>query len=137
LARLRNAAGLSQAQLAATLGVSSGRVVRGWESGRFAPRVDQLPGLARALGVPVETVVAAIVGPGASTLRSAQGTRPPGADPVRAIQFHLREVERLARQLADGDGGSASASAPRRADVGVEEDSEPANAEARLPNGEG
>ena len=49
--RLRIAKGLSQARVAAELGVS-GPSISGWESGRARPKHDRLAALAALLGVP-------------------------------------------------------------------------------------
>lgn len=51
LKRLRIAKGLSQARVAAELGVS-GPAISGWESGRARPKHDRLAALAALLGVP-------------------------------------------------------------------------------------
>lgn len=51
LKRLRIAKGLSQADIAAELGVS-GPAISGWESGRARPKHDRLAPLATLLGVP-------------------------------------------------------------------------------------
>jgi transcriptional regulator with XRE-family HTH domain len=51
----RLAAGLTQAQLAATLGTHQS-VVAGWERG-LAPRAYRLPQIAAALGVTVDALV--------------------------------------------------------------------------------
>lgn len=51
LKRLRVAKGLSQAHVAAELGVS-GPAISGWESGRARPKHDRLTALAALLGVP-------------------------------------------------------------------------------------
>jgi transcriptional regulator with XRE-family HTH domain len=52
LKRLRTAKGLSQAHVAAELGVSAPSI-SGWESGRARPKHDRLASLAALLGVPV------------------------------------------------------------------------------------
>lgn len=52
LKRLRMAKGLSQADIAAKLGVS-GPSISGWEKGRARPKEDRLSDLAGLLGVPV------------------------------------------------------------------------------------
>lgn len=52
LKRLRMAKGLSQADIAAKLGVS-GPSISGWEKGRARPKEDRLSDLANLLGVPV------------------------------------------------------------------------------------
>lgn len=104
LARLRAAAGLSQRQLASILGLKSARPVLGWESGEYAPRVEQVPRLARALGVPVAVLLEAVVGAEADAdLTSSQVSRIPDPGVLEAIAYHARELERLARSL-QGDG---------------------------------
>jgi transcriptional regulator with XRE-family HTH domain len=59
LARLREAAGLTQAQLAnkANLSIDT---LRGWEQERSLPRVDDAFRLAKALGVGVEKLIIAV-----------------------------------------------------------------------------
>lgn len=49
---LRKAAGIKQIDFAAELGISPS-VASEWESGRYEPRLSQLPGIAAALGVGV------------------------------------------------------------------------------------
>ena len=56
LARLREAAGLSQSELARALGVQPG-AINHIEAGRVLPRADKLRALALALGVNPEMVV--------------------------------------------------------------------------------
>jgi transcriptional regulator with XRE-family HTH domain len=58
LARLRGAAGLTQAQLAAKANLSLD-TLRGWEQDRTLPRVDDAFRLAQALGVGVERLIVA------------------------------------------------------------------------------
>jgi transcriptional regulator with XRE-family HTH domain len=56
LVALRKAAGLSQAELAKLIGVSS-KTVAYWETSATPPRSDALPALAKALGVRVEDIL--------------------------------------------------------------------------------
>lgn len=78
LRRLREAAGLTQQQLADQAGISK-RTLEGWEQGRNRPRLDVLPALAEALGVAVGALLADLKGPGAKRPRG-RPTRPkPGA----------------------------------------------------------
>ena len=56
LAQLRQAAGLTQAELAAALDVSQ-QIVAFWEFSTRPPRSDLLPKLAHTLGVSVETLL--------------------------------------------------------------------------------
>jgi putative transcriptional regulator len=59
LQRLREQAGLSQAALADKAGVPA-RSIQNWEQGHRAPRAPALLALARALEVPVETLIRAL-----------------------------------------------------------------------------
>ncbi len=52
---LREAAGLTQVQLAAKLDVTPGAVY-GWESGRSEPRASQLRAIARLFGVSMDMI---------------------------------------------------------------------------------
>lgn len=75
LRRLREAAGLTQAELAGRAGVSR-QLVGAVEGGRQLPRVDAGLGLARALHISVESLFA----PGAAEVTSVTGPPPgPGA----------------------------------------------------------
>jgi transcriptional regulator with XRE-family HTH domain len=56
LAHLREAAGLTQVQLAERAGVAID-TLRRWEQGRNLPRIDDAYRLAKALGVPINKVV--------------------------------------------------------------------------------
>lgn len=68
IAEARRDAGLTQADLAATMGVSE-KAVQTWEQGTFTPRPKRLHALAAALGKPVEWFV------------SDAPDAPPGASP--------------------------------------------------------
>ncbi len=70
LAELRQAAGLTQAEVAAALGVPQQNVAF-WEFATKPPRSDVLPQLAKALGVTVE----AILSPGASRVAQRRGPK--------------------------------------------------------------
>src|SRR5262245_42019720 len=61
LQRLREAAGLSQAELAGRAGLSL-RSVQNWEQGHRKPKADALLALSGPLQVPVETLVALVAG---------------------------------------------------------------------------
>ena len=56
LRRAREAAGVSQAQLARVFGLAGGEVVYNWERGHHAPRESLLVELASALGVELITI---------------------------------------------------------------------------------
>jgi DNA-binding XRE family transcriptional regulator len=102
--RLRQNAGLSQAQLAAALGLRSPRAIKAWESGAYAPSMSYAVPLARVLGVPVQEVVEAVAGPdpGADQTLSAATT-----GPVAALVHHLAEATRLARLLQEAQAITA------------------------------
>ena len=61
LQRLREAAGLSQSELAGRAGLSL-RSVQNWEQGHRKPKADALLALSKPLKVPVETLVALVAG---------------------------------------------------------------------------
>ena len=52
----RKAAGISQADVAAALGVTRA-AVNDWEHGRFAPRGKRLPQIAKLLGCTVDEIL--------------------------------------------------------------------------------
>lgn len=60
LKTLREEAGLTQEALAERSGLPL-RSIQNWEQGHRVPRVQALPSLARAMGMPVERLVAGIV----------------------------------------------------------------------------
>lgn len=55
---MRKAAGITQAELAAALGVSQ-TVVSDWESSKKYPSADKLPAIAEALGCTIDALFAA------------------------------------------------------------------------------
>lgn len=113
LARLRVDAGLSQRQLADLLGLTSPRAVKAWEAGDYAPGVAQVPALARALGVSVEAVVAAVVSEDADDERTrAQAARPSPDELLESVELQARALEGLARRLR-GDVAALRRSPPR------------------------
>lgn len=59
LQRLRNIAGLSQAELARLAGIPV-TTLRNWEQDRRQPRLDQAVKLARALNVSVDIIAGAV-----------------------------------------------------------------------------
>ncbi len=61
LHRLREKAGLSQSELAAKAGVPV-RSVQNWEQGHRRPRAEVLLSIAKALGVPVESLLVEMAG---------------------------------------------------------------------------
>ena len=97
LVRLRQNAGLSQAQLAAALGLRSPRAIKAWESGAYAPSISYVLPLARVLGVPVQEVVEAVAGPdpGAWTVHRF----PLPHDRSMSWPHHLAAATRLVRAL--------------------------------------
>ncbi len=97
LRRLREAAGFTQAELAARAGVSR-QLVSAVEAGRHLPRVDAALALAEALG----TDVAALFGTGTGAVDVATGTPPPDGALVRVGRVGDRTV--TAPVGAGGDG---------------------------------
>jgi transcriptional regulator with XRE-family HTH domain len=76
LARLREAAGLTQMQLAQKAEVSVD-TLRHWEQGRHLPRIDDALALADALGVGLEELVLA------SDMKEARSKPAPPAGPKK------------------------------------------------------
>jgi len=74
----RQAAGLTPDQLASELGVSVRTVFR-WEAGDSAPRIDQAPGLARALGIGLEDLFGTHASDGRSVSPGCGNEDGPGA----------------------------------------------------------
>jgi transcriptional regulator with XRE-family HTH domain len=62
LRRLREAVGLSQAELAERAGISVDSI-QNWEQGRSSPRLEALPVLATALNVDVASLIADVSAP--------------------------------------------------------------------------
>ena len=129
LIRLREAAGLTQKQLAMALGLKSDRAVRAWEHGLYAPSIDFVLPLARLFGVPVQDVVEAIAGPDPGAGRSPAGNsrprpglrrhaggrtlappnpeatrRPLPAETLTALTHHITELARLLDDLEAAQG---------------------------------
>jgi transcriptional regulator with XRE-family HTH domain len=86
IAEARRDAGLTQADLAATMGVSVA-AVQTWEQGTFTPRPKRLHALAEALGKPVEWFV--------SEAPDAPGQSPPWHPGVEALLSDAAECARL------------------------------------------
>jgi transcriptional regulator with XRE-family HTH domain len=86
IAALRKAAGLSQAELAHTLGVPQSTVAY-WETSAKPPRSDVLPQMAKALGVRVEDLI--------GSARVAPAGRP---GPVGRLQRALEQAAALPRR---------------------------------------
>jgi len=80
IAELRKDSGITQVQLAKTMGVSQ-QTVASWEVGRRGVPVSVLPALARTLGVSVETLI-------------GEKTQPAKRGPTPKLQ---QQVERLGR----------------------------------------
>jgi transcriptional regulator with XRE-family HTH domain len=78
LKTMRESAGLSQSALAKRAGVPV-RSIQNWEQGHRIPRIDTLPKLAQALGVPVGTLAAGIV-----EEKLGAAPEPPPAGPRKA-----------------------------------------------------
>ena len=102
--RLRRNAGLSQAQLAAALGLSSPRAIKAWESGAYAPSMTYALPLARVLGVPLQEVVEAVAGPDPGADKPLPDTTP---GPMEALVDHLAEATRLARLIQEAQASTA------------------------------
>ena len=113
LVRLRQNAGLSQAQLAAALGLRSPRAIKAWESGAYAPSISYAVPLARVLGVPLQEVVEAVVGPDPEADPSLSDVIP---GPMEALLHHLAEATRLAHLLQEAQASTAR----RERDPGTE-----------------
>jgi transcriptional regulator with XRE-family HTH domain len=60
LKQAREKAGLTQEQLAEKTGLPVGSI-RNWEQGHRVPRLNVVPVLARAVGIPVEKLLVAMV----------------------------------------------------------------------------
>ncbi|MCO5146169.1 MAG: helix-turn-helix domain-containing protein [Aquamicrobium sp.] len=90
LARARNAAGLSAAQLARRVGVQSA-TVQSWEDGRSQPHANRLPTLAGVLNVSL------------SWLLHGVGPAPAEEDPRTAQDLgpQLARLKRLHRETAE------------------------------------
>jgi transcriptional regulator with XRE-family HTH domain len=104
LVRLRQNAGLSQAQLAAALGLSSPRAIKAWESGAYAPSMSHAVPLARVLGVPLQEVIEAVAGPDPGADQTLPDATP---SPMAALVHHLAEATRLARLLQEAQASTA------------------------------
>ena len=104
LVRLRQNAGLSQAQLAAALGLSSSRAIKAWESGAYAPSMSYALPLARVLGVPVQAVVEAVAGPDPGADQTLSDATP---GPMEALVHHLAEATRLVHLLQEAQVSAA------------------------------
>lgn len=61
LKALRVSAGKTQTELAKKLGVSQGALSM-WETGISSPKITDLPKIAEALNVPVETILECFIG---------------------------------------------------------------------------
>lgn len=86
LLRLRNAAGLTQTELADAVSESQANIAF-WERSAKPPRSDVLPRLAHALGVSVEVI-----------LGVQQASLPRRPKPVGEVQRAFEEVRRLPRK---------------------------------------
>lgn len=75
LRRLREAAGLTQTEMAKLAGVPF-RSYQNWEIGTREPRIDALSSLAKACGVPVDE----LLGDGSSKTARAIPSTPPGGE---------------------------------------------------------
>ncbi len=58
---VRKQSGVSQIQMAKKLGISQGAVAM-WETGKRIPKTTDLPKIAEALNVPVETILECFIG---------------------------------------------------------------------------
>lgn len=95
----RQAAGLSQSELAGRAGVSR-QLVGAAESGRHLPRVDAAVALSRAVGVPVESLLA----PQSTDLCGVAGPVPSPGRPVQLGRVGERLVCAPLPPVADGWG---------------------------------
>jgi transcriptional regulator with XRE-family HTH domain len=86
LLALRKSAGLTQAELADFLGVPQGNIAF-WEWSEKPPRSDILPKMAKALGVPIETL---LVGLPRAALVKRSG-------PIGEVQKIFEQVRQLPR----------------------------------------
>lgn len=101
--RLRNQAGLTQAELAEKLGVTKGAVTQ-WENGWTTPRMGMVQKLAGTLGVSIEAVVTEAPEPGMADLAAVWRTMSPeGQETLLAMARALAP-----RYPAEKSGGGAS-----------------------------
>src|SRR6187549_3514867 len=77
LQQLREGAGLSQSELAGRAGVSL-RSIQNWEQGHRRPKAEALLALARALGVPVESLISALADESAEAPSKPPAKKPAG-----------------------------------------------------------
>ena len=90
LASLRNAAGLSQAELARLIGTNPSNVAF-WELSDKPPRSDMLPKLAKALGVKIDDILT----------ENGSGLRAVKAGPKGKVRTLFEEVSALPRRQQD------------------------------------
>lgn len=83
IAALRKDSGITQVQLAEAMSVSQ-QTIASWEVGRRGVPVSNLPGLARTLGVSVETLI-------------GEKMPPAKRGPTRKLQQQLERLSRLPR----------------------------------------
>jgi transcriptional regulator with XRE-family HTH domain len=95
IADARKSSGLSQVQLAATMGVSQ-QTVASWEVGRRGVPVASLPALARALGLNVETLI------GEKTAPARRGPAPKFAQQVERLSQLPKAKQRVVMEMLDG-----------------------------------
>jgi transcriptional regulator with XRE-family HTH domain len=95
IAARRKDSGLSQVQLAQTMGVSQ-QTVASWEVGRRGVPVASLPALARALGTSVETLI------GEKTQPAKRGPAPKLAQQVERLSQLPKAKQRVVMEMLEG-----------------------------------
>lgn len=93
LARLRQAAGLTQQQLADAVGVKQSNIAF-WERAPKPPRGEVLPGLASALGVSIDQLLAV-------TPEAPSGRRGPASRLEQLMEQASRLPRRRQQRIAD------------------------------------
>jgi transcriptional regulator with XRE-family HTH domain len=114
LAQARRAAGLTQAQVAAALGVSGPERVAQWERGAEQPRPRFVPVLAGMVGLaPLDLLDVDAADPPLAALRIAAGLSL--ADAQAAAGLALMTYQRLERGVGSAEPADAAVAAVARA----------------------
>ena len=95
MAELRKAAGITQVQMAALLGVSQ-QTVNSWEVGRRRVPVSALPSIARTLAVSIEELIGEEPRPG------KRGPTPKLQQQLERIGQLPKQQQRVLMQMIDG-----------------------------------